>query len=216
MPEPLVFRDLAWQSKDDKVAAVFRKYQDRLMVFDRWEGKEDDPSDPLREVFISWREKYFPGEVRFSPVGEGWADLIDKLMEDLFAMGWNGLLEQCKEKFGGIRWYVGSASKEIHSRISEAEIMSYLTCETCGRMGFPRQSGWIKTLCDKHATMKDGTVFPIGGFTFYLYDSERKSVGALRLIEKEDLEDEKNTRDQMRAVRASYDGNSLTMEASSP
>ena len=55
---------------------------------------------------------------------------------------------QVKEKFGGLRFYVTSATDEMDSLIEEAETLSYKTCESCGNPGQGRSGGWIKTLCD--------------------------------------------------------------------
>lgn len=84
-------------------------------------------------------------------VAPGWRPLVLKLIEDLFALGWNGTVFQVKEKFGGLRFYIGNGSDEIFSRIHEAEVDSYKTCEVCGKPGRERGGGWIRTLCDEHA-----------------------------------------------------------------
>ncbi len=84
-------------------------------------------------------------------VGSGWSDLLRRLIEDLFELGWNGELLQVKEKFGGLRFYIGGGSDAIHNRIREAENESYRVCEECGAAGQLRRGGWLKTLCDAHA-----------------------------------------------------------------
>lgn len=55
---------------------------------------------------------------------------------------------QVKEKFGGLRFYIGSGSPEIYGMIRMAEAMSFRTCEDCGNPGQTRPGGWIRTLCD--------------------------------------------------------------------
>jgi hypothetical protein len=85
-------------------------------------------------------------------VGEGWRDLILKLIADLDALGWDGHLNQVKEKFGGLRFYIGGGTSEIFDRISEAEEQSYSICEMCGKPGQLQYSNhgdgyWMKTLC---------------------------------------------------------------------
>ena len=55
---------------------------------------------------------------------------------------------QVKEKFGGLRFYMTTASDEMYDLIAEAESLSYKTCETCGKPGEERGNGWIRTLCD--------------------------------------------------------------------
>jgi hypothetical protein len=81
-------------------------------------------------------------------VGPGWGPLLDKLVDDLLALGWDGYVAQVKEKFGGLRFYIGCATDEVFSRIDQAEEESFRICEECGSPGKPRDGGWIKTLCD--------------------------------------------------------------------
>ena len=84
-------------------------------------------------------------------VGEGWYPLVNQLVEDILALGWDGNIFQVKEKFGGLRFYIGSGSNEIFDRIAKAENDSYEICEECGQPGVLRGGGWLKTLCDEHA-----------------------------------------------------------------
>jgi replicative DNA helicase Mcm len=54
-----------------------------------------------------------------------------------------------------LRFYINYGSDEIFKRISEAENLSYKTCETCGQVGELRTDiGWYTTLCDEHYTEK--------------------------------------------------------------
>ena len=80
-------------------------------------------------------------------VGSGWWPLVLELIQDLSKMGWDGQITQIKEKFGGLRFYVGDGTKSIHSRIYEAEDLSFSLCELCGRKGTMRSDGWMVTLC---------------------------------------------------------------------
>lgn len=57
---------------------------------------------------------------------------------------------QIKEKFGGLRFYTGNTSDVDDAYISFACAMASRTCEVCGDPGEKRDTGWIKTLCDKH------------------------------------------------------------------
>lgn len=83
-------------------------------------------------------------------IGKGWHPLCEQLIEDIIKMGWDEEIHQVKEKLGGLRWYIGSASSEIHDRIHKAEDDSYKICEDCGAEGKPAGPGWIRTLCNKH------------------------------------------------------------------
>ena len=82
-------------------------------------------------------------------VGPGWSKLVTELVTDLFAMGWDGHVLQCKEKFGGLRFYVRGADDQIQQRISAAEKDSYAICEQSGAPGELRHElNWIRVLCD--------------------------------------------------------------------
>lgn len=86
-----------------------------------------------------------------SMVGSGWREIVERLVGDLFALGWDGTVHQVKEKWGGLRFYVGDATEEMHNRITQAEKQSHTVCEKCGTsdgvtVGAVR--GWILTLCD--------------------------------------------------------------------
>lgn len=54
---------------------------------------------------------------------DGWVPLIDELITDLIAMGWDKDLRQVKSKFGGLRFYVGGpgCTDEMADRIARAE-----------------------------------------------------------------------------------------------
>lgn len=58
-------------------------------------------------------------------------------------------IEQVKEKFGTLRFYVSSGDSYVHRWIEFAEAMSACVCENCGKPGKQRSGGWILTLCDE-------------------------------------------------------------------
>jgi predicted HicB family RNase H-like nuclease len=88
-------------------------------------------------------------------VGPGWVPLIDRLCARLIELGWDRECARIKEKFGGLRFYIGGTPDEtykaIHDAIDEAEAESLRTCEECGEPGRPTTKGWIKTRCPEHA-----------------------------------------------------------------
>ena len=89
-------------------------------------------------------------------VGTGWYNLIYNLSEKLEALI-NNLPQkdqehfcavQVKEKFGGLRFYMTSQTKEMSEEITKAESLSYHTCEDCGsNQAKQNNEGWISTLC---------------------------------------------------------------------
>tara|TARA_R110000868_G_scaffold56600_1_gene175131 strand:+ start:78 stop:389 length:312 start_codon:yes stop_codon:yes gene_type:complete len=84
-------------------------------------------------------------------VRPGWHPLITTLVEDLGKLGWDGQVCQVKEKFGGLRFYIGAKSDEIQLRITEAEKQSYKICEICGEPGTLVKLGWLMTRCPEHS-----------------------------------------------------------------
>lgn len=83
-------------------------------------------------------------------VGKGWWPLVNQLLDDLLELGWDGAVYQVKEKFGGLRFYIGEGSDEIHERIQQAEDESYSVCKVTGKPGKLRSDlGWMRTLCDE-------------------------------------------------------------------
>ena len=86
--------------------------------------------------------------------GNGWYDLIDELSSKLEPLGI--IAEQVKEKFGGLRFYVDYPQhlsteevKKIRDIKNIYEVLSYKTCEICGKPGERRSGGHIQTLCDE-------------------------------------------------------------------
>jgi hypothetical protein len=102
------------------------------------------------------RVEYFGFDDVASSVGPGWRDILAKLTEKLFLLGWNGGLLQVKEKFGGLRFYYqNNIGDPVVSEIANdvVEIAEYRTtqaCDQCGKYGKTRGTGWLVTLCDEH------------------------------------------------------------------
>jgi hypothetical protein len=101
----------------------------------------------------SWTGKEATLEDLQAQVGPGWADIVKDMAEDLERIGWNGEVDQIKEKFGGLRFYFGSGGiPEGWHNIAWAiesyyEGKSLVACELCGKPGERRGSGWLRTLC---------------------------------------------------------------------
>jgi hypothetical protein len=55
---------------------------------------------------------------------------------------------QVKEKYGTLRFYMTASTPEMDEAIREAERLSAVTCEICGKPGELRGIGWVQTLCD--------------------------------------------------------------------
>ncbi len=59
-------------------------------------------------------------------------------------------VQQIKEKFGGLRFYVNHGDDVVYGMTNLADHLSFSICEKCGNRGERRSGGWIKTLCDQH------------------------------------------------------------------
>jgi hypothetical protein len=58
-------------------------------------------------------------------------------------------VEQIKQKFGSLRFYMNRTTPYMDGAIHLAESMSYHTCEFCGNQGGSKQvGGWSAVLCD--------------------------------------------------------------------
>lgn len=106
----------------------------------------DAPAGALEERLAEYGCKF--GRSIGCSTCEGWWPILDRLVVDLFALGWDGQVRQIKEKFGGLRVYVGATSEAIEARINRATEESLGTCEICGDPGTTAGPGWVKTHCD--------------------------------------------------------------------
>ena len=103
--------------------------------------------------------KMFPTENEFWGFGcsDGWFTILNMLCRNIQShLNWKTevpqvVVQQVKEKFGGLRFYYQGGDEYIAGLVSMAEDMAEHTCEVCGHPGETRQGGWIKVLCDTHA-----------------------------------------------------------------
>ena len=93
---------------------------------------------------IDWKEKQRDWAIRFNSTAssEDMRPVPDKILQVTVA--------QIKEKFGGLRFYYDGGDDKISGMVCMAEAWAGNTCETCGKPGYQRSGGWIKTLCDTH------------------------------------------------------------------
>ena len=98
-------------------------------------------------------------------VGEGWWPILQALCSNIqHYLNWKNresevvpqvVVEQIKEKFGGLRFYYSGGDDRIQGMVSMAESWADKSCETCGAPGISGGKGWIKTLCPIHRTEAD-------------------------------------------------------------
>ena len=109
---------------------------------------------------IGYIKQTNPYEYRFD-VGDGWYGLLYQLIlnvrfNDEAKGDWITKVTQCKEKFGGLRFYVTGTSDKNWNLIREAEKKSYGVCEVTGsevEVGV-WNDGWVRTMCRKEALRK--------------------------------------------------------------
>ena len=115
--------------------------------------------------------KMFEGQYGGFAVGPGWWPILESLCGQIQShIDWshknrewdlkNGkeprevvpqvVVEQIKEKFGGLRFYYRGGDEQIHGMVRMAESWADHSCEECGKPGQRRSGGWIRTLCDEH------------------------------------------------------------------
>lgn len=81
----------------------------------------------------------------------GWENLIKELDSKLSELDPNYTIDQIKEKFGGLRYYISTDSKNADKMFQleiEYERKSFTICEYCGsEEDVTTEGGWLKTLC---------------------------------------------------------------------
>ena len=100
------------------------------------------------------QEQGYTREAALSSVGNGWANVINILFD---AKPDEVVVVQVKEKFGGLRFYLGASTREYQDLVHRCEALCSWLCENCGKLGNTTKGGWIKTLCTDCDTTKNKT-----------------------------------------------------------
>lgn len=106
---------------------------------------------------MDWREARIG-----AGVNPGWVPLVDELHAKVLEIDPDVVVDQVKEKFGGLRYYFSTekegANKTLQDLAWEYETRSFHTCEVCGETeGTVNDSfghGWVNTLCPTHAEQR--------------------------------------------------------------
>lgn len=109
--------------------------------------------DALLEKIV---QRFPKGYGAYIGVGPGWFPLIIELDARLAKIKPDYEVHQVKEKFGGLRYYIGTGTEEMQNFIIEAEERSYTICEITGKSGrVVYRNGWIKTLNEEEFPESD-------------------------------------------------------------
>lgn len=139
---------------DERKPCVICRYLDATEFDDGYfhVANEDYPLRNCRELYVA-----AVGEINLrrvntfssmASVGYGWRGIVTALTLALAKTDPDYKIYQIKEKFGGLRFYVGKVGTVGLEMIRWAEAQSYSICEACGDYGSGREGGWLKTLCD--------------------------------------------------------------------
>lgn len=99
-----------------------------------------------------------------SGIGEGWMNIIVELDAKIAALVPDYTISQIKEKFGGLRYYIGALQEDpgvfdkVYQLIRAAEEKADAACDQCGAPGQmcnpTKGSGWVATRCEEHGYVK--------------------------------------------------------------
>lgn len=114
-------------------------------------------------------DRIAPGWLGAVECGLGWQELVLQLDRDIAAVCPGYEVHQCKEKFGGLRYYIGMpegtderTQAAVQALTLAAEEKSFTICETCGAPATNTVSHhWYVTLCERHLAEREAT--RIGG-----------------------------------------------------
>lgn len=91
------------------------------------------------DSYTKWRNKTREALLKDNPHDHEIPDAVPQVV-----------VQQIKEKFGGMRFYYDGGDLHVGGMVRMAESWAGHSCETCGKPGMQRSGGWIKTLCDEH------------------------------------------------------------------
>ena len=87
----------------------------------------------------------------WSDIPDGWVNLVIELDAKLAAIQPEYSLDQVKDKWGGLRYYIASGNDAMFALVEEYEKKSVTICEVCGEAGRPCvKNCWIATRCKEH------------------------------------------------------------------
>lgn len=108
-----------------------------LRLRNLYDGQIDENYDAMDEMPDGWKIAF--GDMIVEELDE---EIRKAHLEDEF------VVEQCKEKYGSLRFYVNAANEEIWDIINKYETLSEHICIDCGKPDVPMLNlSWIQPLC---------------------------------------------------------------------
>ena len=102
-----------------------------------WSMEIDEERDAMDDMPEGWKIAF--GDLMFEELDE--AIFRENLQDDF-------VVEQVKEKFGGLRFYVNVANESIWDIIDKYEAISEHVCIECGKPDVPMlNTAWISPMC---------------------------------------------------------------------
>jgi hypothetical protein len=165
------FSDWLDEFETDKVMTlqeIVTEYEKTNPPIRFWVDKEGNTMNDIYENYdkfeiymeSKYRKMFSEGYGGFC-VDKGWYPILDALCGEIqHYLNWRNakneevpqvIVQQIKEKFGGLRFYYDGGDEAVHRMVRMAEVWADHTCEVCGNRGHERSGSWIKTLCDDHA-----------------------------------------------------------------
>jgi hypothetical protein len=96
------------------------------------------------QSYIDWRNTVRSKLLEDNPYGTSIPEEVQQVV-----------VEQIKEKFGGLRFYYSGGDDRVIGMVQMAEVWADKSCETCGAPGTSGGRGWINTLCTTHRAEAD-------------------------------------------------------------
>jgi hypothetical protein len=128
------------------------------------EQKYDEFAKRMEETYPAM----FGGRYGGFSIGPGWWPIVESLCANIqHHLQWKNrdsqlvppvVVEQIKEKFGGLRFYYQGGDDTITGMVRMAESWAGHSCEECGAPGQQRSGGWIRTLCDHHEEQRQAAI----------------------------------------------------------
>jgi hypothetical protein len=81
-------------------------------------------------------------------IPQGWTYIVKTLVRDLIALGWDKDLVQVKQKFGGLRFYIGKSNETLDNVIQQAESACSSACYQCGEFAKETASVFDDKYCE--------------------------------------------------------------------